>query len=273
MLNKILFSPQVNVVILWISVFVLSLVPVAVDVPATFFSNKHNFLNQWFVKWSWLWTMLVTGPYMILTAYVYGSESWKKTVMRAILRLMCATAIWYFWTKKVFPFVENITGVCTKLNNVPDFLITDKRSCRRENGTWKAFDISGHSFLLTFIILFQSSELQIHKHWHKIPSKAPIIIQLGSKALTKVKSRFNLTLNVITLLFVCNCAFMILWHFMLINTCLYFHNFFDKPLAAGLAILSWMATYNEWYKKQFSPGLPGKSVLFQLLRTSTKSIK
>jgi len=262
------FKPQLNVVVLWVGIFVLSAFSALVDVPETYFSSKRNIFNQCFVKLGWMWTLLITGPYMILTAFVYGGEFWRKSVLRAFMRLACATGVWYFWTKAAFPTVENLTGVCVGADNVPNFQISDKPSCKAVEGAWNSFDISGHCFLLTYSILFISSEVQIHQHWHKIPSKAPMILQIGSRSLVLVRNRFKKTLSVINCLFVLNNMLSSLWYFMIFTTCLYFHSFLDKPLGAGFAIISWMATYNEWFKYRLSPGLPGKSQLFPLLSSA-----
>lgn len=269
-LRRFVTKPQLNVVILWIGIFLLSTLAVIIKIPETIFSRKQNFFNQWFVKFSWFWTLIITGPYMVLTAFVYGGETWKKSVLRAIIRLVIGTMIWYFWARIVFPLVENLTGVCLDSKNVPNFQIHDKISCKNSNGTWNSFDISGHCFLLTYCILFISSETQLHLHWHKIPNKASLVIPIGSRTLTYVKNRFHKTLKFINLFFILNYTLLFLWHFMIITTCLYFHNFFDKPLGASFAIISWMATYNEWYKHSLSPGLPGKGQLFSLLTSSNK---
>lgn len=265
LLINFLLRPQMNVVTLWVGIFTFSTVPLVVNVPETYFSEKKNIINQWYVKQCWLWTLLITGPYMILTAFVYGGDSSRKTVFRAVLRLLCGTVIWFVWTLQAFPFVENITGVCLKQNNHPDFTVNDKWDCKKIGGHWNAFDISGHSFLLTYIILFISSEIKIHRHWYKIPTKASLLLQIGSKSLILVKQRYSRTLGIVRLFFMLNVVMILVSYVMLIATCLYFHSFLDKPLAAGCAVMSWMATYNEWYKNKFSPGLPGKSLLFPLL--------
>ena len=268
--NKLLLNPNINVLLIWFTVIFISLVPLAIDVPESYFSNKYNIFNQLFVKKAWMWNLISIGPYMILTSYVYGVDHWKSSLIRSILRLLCGTVIWYFWAQVIFPAVDHWTGVCKLKTGVPDFTCTTKSNCKTLNGFWSSLDISGHCFLLSFIILFVSSELQIHKHWNKIPSKASLVFPLGSKSLTTVKKRFIATEQVIYVFYVFNCLLLALWYTMMLVTCLYFHDYIDKPLGAGIAITSWMAIYKEWYKSKISPGMPGKGHLFNLLSTVSK---
>ena len=268
--------PSYMVLLTWISILSLSFLKDYLDIPETYFSYKDNFFNQIFVKWGWAWTLFIPGSYMIVTSYVYGGKTWKKCLFFALLRLFVGTCFWYFWVNVVFHFVENITGVCFDGNNNPNFNITNKFNCKSlKNGSlWLGFDISGHSFLLTYSLLFINSEIQVQKYW-PIISETTITSKFSSnlsKTVSVIKRRLSTAFWLINVLFVLSCLLMFIWVLMLVATCLYFHTFYAKALGASCGIASWMVTYNKWYKKKLSPGLPGSSHLHKvLLKNSIKS--
>lgn len=192
------------------------------------------------------------------TAYVYGNQQWRKACLKAVFRLIVGTCVWYFWANIVFHFVNDVTGVCSSVKtNVPNFNITSMGECRKlpTKHIWKGFDISGHCFLLSLVILMQSSETQIQRHWDQIPAAANSLLTVGSKSKAVIKHKYMITRLFVDVLFVVNCSLGLLWHLMLIATCLYFHTFIDKALGASAAIISWMLTYNSWFKSiNCSPG-------------------
>ena len=267
LLKYYLKRPQINVLVIWFGILGLSAVANVFQFPSTFFSNKHNFLNQYFVKVSWGWTLITLGPYMLTTAFVYGCHQWKKACAKAVFRLVIATCIWYFFTNIVFHYIYDITGVCISKTNVPNFNISTMADCKqlKPRHYWDGFDISGHCFLLSLIILVQASELQLQKHWDQIPSASNNLLTVGTKSISSVKSKFAITRLLVDILFVINCCLGILWHIMLIVTCIYFHTFLSKALGASAAILSWMLTYNNsWYSSiNCFPGAGTFSVLWR----------
>ena len=262
--------PSYFVLFTWISVLILSLFNICFSIPETYFSNKDNFFNAVFVKWGWAWTLLVNGSYMLITSFVYGCDLWKKSVLLAAVRLFVGTCFWYFWVNIVFCFVEDITGVCIDQFNNPNFNITSKLDCKLlKNGSlWQGFDISGHCFLLTYAILCINSEIQVQIHWYSIASIASKVLPIGSKSSSIFKKRYGSMYLLVNVLFFFNCVLMLIWMVMLVVTCLYFHTFYSKALGASCGIASWMVTYNEWYKYDFSPGLPGFGPFRKFLQTN-----
>jgi len=259
------------VLFMWVFTLSLSFIKEYLTVPDTYFSSKDNFFNQLFVKWGWAWTLLITGSYMFITSFVYGVNSWKKSVSFALMRLFIGTCFWYFWVNIVFHFVENITGICFDQYHSPNFNITNKQDCKfLKNGSlWVGFDISGHCFLLTYSILIINSELQVQKHWHSITDGVPKFFLSGSKSSSLLKKRHSATYNLVNILFILNCVLLLIWVVMLTATCLYFHTFYSKALGASCGIASWMLTYNEWYKYELSPGLPGSGPLYNKMFRKT----
>ena len=263
-------KPSYLVIFLWIWVIALSFIKETVTIPKSYFSNKKNLFNQFFVKQGWAWTLVVVGPYMIVSSFVYSAVSWKNSVLRSVIRLIIATALWYLWVQIVFRFIENITGICVNYSGLPNLNITDKVECiMLKNGHhWNGFDISGHCFLLIYSLLIINSELQVQKNWIEIEQSLSNYILQISKDSTVFKKRYLLTFDIIITLFIINCLLITIWFIMLSSTCLYFHTFFQKVLGAMCAIISWMVTYNEWFKSRFSPGLPADGQLHGLLPKS-----
>lgn len=263
-------KPSYLVIFIWFWVIILSSIKEIINIPSSYLSNKKNILNQLFVKWGWAWTLLVVGSYMILTSYVYSALSRKNTILRSLIRLLIGTFAWYFWAQVVFHLVENLTGICVNRFDVPNFNISQKVECIRLKGghLWKGFDISGHCFLLIYSFLLMNSELQIQKNWINIENSLSNYLIHGSKSSIVFKQRYLFTFNYVMILFVLNCLLISIWFVMLSATCLYFHTFFSKIVGTICAIISWMATYNEWFKHSYSPGLPADGPLHGLLPKS-----
>jgi len=265
----------VKVLCLWSGILVISGIKVFFEIPPSFFSHKRNFLNIYFVKWSWLWTLVLMGPYMIATSFVYGCTMWKRTVLCAVVRLAIGTLVWYTWVNVVFHFVENLTGVCLDANGLPKLAVVQKKDCLllKSGHIWDAIDISGHAFLLTYCVLFCKSELDIQTNWKYIPTHAASHLPIGSKALSSVKGKYKLTLPAVQFLFLSNVVLGFLWEVMLVTTCIYFHSFYSKAFGAACGIISWMMTYNEWYKHKLSPGQSGEGPLGGILLAKKKNFK
>ena len=116
----------------------------------SFWANPNNFLNQWFVKMGWFWTVLVVGSFMYLTSHTYSCGRFN-IVRNNMVRLAIATGVWFSVTS-LFNMVEQKSGMCdiTKYNK--------KDTCLASGNYWKGFDISGHCFLLIFSNLVMLEE-------------------------------------------------------------------------------------------------------------------
>ncbi|XP_053555690.1 acyl-coenzyme A diphosphatase FITM2 [Bombina bombina] len=204
--------------------------------PDTYLSNKRNFLNVYFVKFSWAWTFFLLLPFITLTNYILTQSSTE--VLRRLMSLFVGTVIWFICTK-FFMFIENVTGSCYTSQLISDIKQpADKRECMLKGGTWHGFDISGHSFLLPYCVLIILEEtvvihnLRLDGHWKK---------------------------TIINALFVALGLLSLIWVWMLFCTAIYFHDFWQKIIGAGFGILGWFVTYKYWYVRTFSPGLPPAS--------------
>lgn len=103
--RKILFvDPNIKVGIYIILVFFGSILSDVLPIPPSYFSRKDNMFNLYFVKLSWGWTMLTVGAFVYMTSSVYSCGD-KSKIRRHLVRLLLASAMWFFWTK-LFVSVE-----------------------------------------------------------------------------------------------------------------------------------------------------------------------
>jgi len=190
------------------------------EISHNFFSNIKNPLNQYFVKYAWGWTL-----YPLCCLLLLSSISRRGTILntRSVpiwCRLVLCTAVWYIFAVKLFPYIEESTGVCEVSR-----LLT-KRACRREGFIWRGFDISGHCFLLTWNNLVIVEETKL------------VLTRLGGS-----KVRHSLLDATITCVHILLGLLMLLWEVMMFCTCLYFHTTTEKVLGTMCAIIPWMLLY------------------------------
>ena len=103
---------------------------------------------------------MVVGPFLAVTGLTTACGQ-KQQLRAQIVRLVIATGIWYFATS-LFLTIEHNSGIC----NVSKFL--SEKSCVKNGFRWKGFDISGHTFLLTFANLFILEEGKAYLGWERI---------------------------------------------------------------------------------------------------------
>ena len=72
-------------------------------------ANKHNVFNVFFVKWGWLWTLVLVVPFVVLTSYTYSCGTVELVRKHVIRVLVIATAIWFLCVR-TFNYIEHITG-------------------------------------------------------------------------------------------------------------------------------------------------------------------
>ena len=234
-------------------------------IPKSYFSDKQNFFNQYFVKWAWGWTLCVTTPFLILAGCILWKE-YPVLIVRDFTRIIMGTLTWFLWVT-LFNYIEEITGNCSTSG------YSNKIPCIKAGYEWDGYDISGHSFLLIYSALFIHEELQAYWIVSDAKNNASWFksICTGAKQLFGIKSPVNENLKGITELlarlepFLRLCGIValvieLLWLFMLVWTALYFHAADHKIIGALIAIANWFLTYRVWYKTPLSPGLPGQLV-------------
>ncbi|XP_074536735.1 acyl-coenzyme A diphosphatase FITM2 [Halichoeres trimaculatus] len=205
-------------------------------VPESYFSSSRNALNVYFVKVSWGWTLLLLTPFILLSNSSFSKSS--SFVQRRLLSLVVATAIWYVCTETFF-YIEDLTGSCfeTKAMDLIRKEFTSKVSCKQAGFYWHGYDISGHSFILSYSALFIMEEM----------------VPMAFLKTASLSAWQRLALN---LLYVALNLIVMIWVVMFFSTSLYFHDPSHKGLGTIFGLLGWYLTYRVWYLNPLSPGLP-----------------
>ncbi|XP_038162549.1 fat storage-inducing transmembrane protein 2 [Cyprinodon tularosa] len=200
-------------------------------VPESYFSSSRNFINVYFVKFSWGWTLLLLTPFLVLCGYS------APALGKRLLSLAVATAVWYVCTGTFF-WIEDFTGSCfeSKASVLALSEFASKSACRRAGFHWRGHDISGHSFILTYASLLIMEET------------SPM--NLRTSALSEASK------TLLNLLYVALNLIVLTWVWMFACTSVYFHDPKDKFLGTVCGLMGWYLTYRFWYLKPFSPGLP-----------------
>jgi len=235
----------------------------------SYFANEKNFLNQYFVKLGWGWTLLVVGAFIFFTSKTYGCGR-INIIRNNLMRLGVATVVWYSFTE-LFNLIEEKSGLCES----PKF--RQKEACLSAGLRWKGFDISGHCFILIWSNFVIFEEGKAYVGWERIKdflrNEEHRRTQTNNDdeaetALTKLKNEEFLQLRAsyaentpyVRMLFCVMALFMVLWDFMLICTVFYFHIMIEKVVASGCAVMLWFFFYKFIYKQPLSPGLPGEGI-------------
>ncbi|ETE70060.1 Fat storage-inducing transmembrane protein 2 [Ophiophagus hannah] len=218
-----------------------SLVKELMPPAATYLSNKRNVLNVYFVKFAWAWTFSLLLPFISLTNY-----SVLQNILPVLVRLfslLVGTIIWYTCTS-TFLLIQDFTGSCYKSSTLA--VVTQEHSnqlqCLQAGGIWQSFDISGHSFLLSYCVLMILEEMAV----------MPSVKTFRGSRLHRVVNSLFLALACLTFI----------WFFMLLTTAVYFHDFWDKIFGTLVGLSAWYGTYRFWYLSPLSPGLPPQRTLY-----------
>ncbi|XP_038078466.1 fat storage-inducing transmembrane protein 2-like [Patiria miniata] len=220
----------------------------------SYFSDKRNFFNQYFVKLAWGWTMAIYTPFVVLS----GLQSPAKIgqIFRGLVRVLAVgTAAWYWWVEIVFHRVMQVTGAC-----VGNESLTAVRACIKAGHYWDGYDISGHCFLLIYSALLIHEELRIvRKRVITMNKRGRISNELLQNNATipaaNVTVSYDSLVSFLQKLFTVLLIMLeLLWILMVMMTSIYFHVWSHKLLGTLIAIVSWHCTYNLWYKAMVFPG-------------------
>ena len=244
--HLVLWIPQVKTLIVWLIFLSGSFIHDFFPLPGSYFSNKRNIFNVFFVKRGWGWTcgLMLVFIFMNLARKEVG----VKIVWKHILRLFYGTLLWFTFTT-IFEQIESWTGHCEG-----DVINESKMDCLGEGLQWVGFDISGHCFLLTFCILLINEELFAFTTGHsgKTREKSDFW-DFDQRTLGKATQR-----TVLISLSILLTLLMILWEFMLFFTCVYFHTVHQKASGTVLGIFAWYLIYKVAvnFKHPLMPNAP-----------------
>ena len=244
-LKNVIFGIESNyrAVIYLLSSMYLSIYCDFSDNSESYLAKQNNILNIYFVKFSWGWTLLSLGGYVIATTIENPKIQTNYTdcinvLLKLAIRLFIATMVWYFITES-FLLVEEQTGVCA----IPKYL--DKSTCRNNGFFWKGFDISGHCFLLVWCNLVINEEIQ-GSGTLDMKEKVTVVMDTSSKNNSRHQFSFG------PLFFYLLAFITMLWDLMIICTNMYFHTPYEKILGTVIAVSIWLVLYQFIYKKYLS---------------------
>jgi hypothetical protein len=238
-LGKIIFVPiSYKIGFYLLALLIFSTIKDYEYAPSTYFESKKNVFNVYLAKYAWGWTLAVLVPFIIMTSFALSNGSFKR-VGKSMLRVFVATALWFSWTS-LFENIDRSTGRCTNAD-----LLT-KTVCKTSKHEWiDSFDISGHTFLLIYALLFIHEEVQVFGECK----------QCGDKEKSLVKTLSPL----IKINFFLIACLTLLWNVILVSTFLYHHTLSHKLIAALIALISWYFSYGFYFSNRslpLSPGLP-----------------
>jgi hypothetical protein len=250
-------------------VFFLSLVVDFIPTPKTYFARKDNFINQYFVKIAWGWTLITSIPFVALTSFTYCCGR-NDRVVKHCSRLLIATCFWYFWTN-LYVFFENSYGKCSLKG------YGTKSSCLGKGAYWQSIDISGHCFILIYSSLILIEEARVIVSWESITdlirdeeharsisdksARTNPLRSLQESDFLALKDYYTKFTPYIRILFFGITALTVVWDLMLLTTILYFHNMLEKLVACTAAVFTWYFTYKFWYPTpKILPEMPGQGL-------------
>ncbi|CUM67221.1 uncharacterized protein PRCAT00004914001 [Priceomyces carsonii] len=228
-----------------------------------YYNDKHNFLNQIFVKKGWGWTTIAVLLFYGNLFYRNKNQKVKTTkgkiqlLFRIFINYSIATLWWFLFTQWCFgmPIMDKIFvwtgGKCSSvkedklIKHLPGLITTHFRrieddldyesnlinsyTCRKLKGSWVGgHDPSGHVFLM------------IHSSLYMFFDTLPFWVSLGqirkniSKLTQQLRTRggFLNVYNVGAFLLenpqVVIILLISLWWFMLLMTNIYFHSLGEK---------------------------------------------
>lgn len=230
-------------------------------VPKSYFSDKRNIFNEYFVKLGWGWTLSFIATYLVLSSWVFCIGKWTA-IRRHLMRLGVATVQWYVCVT-AFKHVEHTVGMCT------DSEYTDRIACISDGKGWLGFDISGHVFLLMHNLLTISEEVKTFKNWRKLgellaDTDLEKKRKIDAEEIVEAQALYKNLTPYIKVAFIGVAALTVLWEFMLFISVVYrFHTLPQKVAASFVAVFCWFLSYRILYPSKINwlPVQPGECAL------------
>lgn len=232
----------------------------------SYFAQKKNIFNVYFVKVGWFWTTLAFAIFWILNAG-FGKGLLSKRRIQALLRYGAVTTWWIFVTQWFFgpPLIDRgfrfTGGQCELLKDeqaredmghTREYITA--ATCKAVGGQWKGgHDISGHVFLLILgSALLWFEFLPALTRAEALRDGRRIMLSDGKVASVAVEKDQDAEKESATtqgVKFSLGVAALMWW--MLLMTAAYFHTWFEKFTGLLVAFSALGAIY-------FLPrGIPG----------------
>ena len=263
--NTLYLPVQTKAVLLLAVVLLGSLLCAYSVVPESYFSNKHNQLNVFLVKFCWGWTLLCVLPSVLLGAFLYTALDWRQ-VLRHLGRAVVGHVIWLTVTTS-FVSLDSYVGECSSVD------IEHRSTCLKEGHSWSGFDISGHVFLLTYCMFVITEECQLIRL--EVWDQFPVVLDLEHRSKDKLSQDrqqilsklHELLFRPVQLLESLALAQVLVWFGMVLASVVYFHTFVEKVLGFAISYLAWYCTYRWMYGRPYVPPCSTQAGMFNPLRT------
>ncbi|KAG0722739.1 FIT family protein CG10671 [Chionoecetes opilio] len=222
-------------------------------------TGKYSVLNQVFVKKGWGFTLAVFLPFGFFSLLL--RPKLMICLKHLIVRSAVTTFFFFIWCQILFPTVDNFSGSCIAGNET--LAVTKKECLSTEGREYFSFDISGHSYLLTYcvMIMMEESKEILYFLWlgrrlfgdtAQDKTETSAWPDLNEKQVKALKSRFSKLSPFVAFTFLNMCALALLWDFMLLVTTLYYHTFAEKVIGTVLALLMWGFLYKAAFPWLFT---------------------
>ena len=264
LLHYSLHLPTLTKALILLAIVLVGSTIYALDLsPESAFSDRHNPVNVYLVKYSWGWTLLIITPAAILSSSLYNGLN-ITNIFRHLSRLVVSHVIWFSVTSLIV-LLDSSVGSCA-VNEV-----TGRHECLKKGHLWLGFDISGHVFLLTYCIYVISEECANIKLeiWYEFPEflshENAVTNKLSQNTKDTLLLIHQISSWIIEPLELLCLALVLVWAVMVVSTSLYFHTFAEKVLGYLCALLSWHCTYNWLYgRSKYLPCRPDDGYLHPL---------
>lgn len=160
----------------------------------------------------------------------------------------------------IFPAIDAFSSTCIAGNQT---LALSKYECLSKEGQeYLSFDISGHTFLLTYCVLImmeESKEILYFLwlgHWlfgeaTEDRTEGKTWPNLDEKEVKSLRRRFPWLSPFVAVTFLSMCALALLWDFMIVVTTLYYHTFAEKAVGTAVALTTWGCIYRVAFPQLF----------------------
>lgn len=154
----------------------------------------------------------------------------------------------------IFEVIEQSTAACTHRNIVTG--LSKKECYLRDDHVYHSFNISGHSFLLTYNVLLLMEEskeilrfLGLGRRFSRTSTEngtgKDSLAKLDKAEMHRLRLRCITMAPLIALGIVMVGVLALLWDFMLIVTSIYYHTFWEKLIGTSLAFAMWYVLYKK----------------------------
>lgn len=225
------------------------------DILAMHQNFSSSFLDQYFVKLGWFWTLSVSVPFVFMTSYTYCTGK-TNLLWKHFARLAIATFFWFSW-RNLFVFLENWTGRCLDRKE-----LSTRSVCVKSGSSWRSFDLSSHAFNLIYSNLVLIEEARPILGWEGIgdiieeedyfrvnelnaitPLRGFTVVEFD-----QLRSFYEAHLPYVRVNFALISCLTVIWDYKLLGTTIYFHSMPEKVLSGLAAIFLWFVTYEGVYK-------------------------